>query len=150
MARINGANSDYKFDEGTGSVVENKSVSPLYMKIFICPYDQPSSLQAGGSAACEGSDDTCPNAITTGHASITLHQEEGIILLTDESTRIQIPQNGGAIDINGIQTERQSNGDQWVRLGANGPKIELLNNGSINLVPSGSGQVMIGGIPIPI
>lgn len=94
MGRINGTNSDYRFD-GQG-VIEDIG-DPLYMKIFICPYDKPSSLQNlnGESQACEGTDDDCPeSALAAGHAMIKLHSAEGIQLVTDKGNRIWIKQNG--------------------------------------------------------
>ncbi len=97
MGRINGTNSDYRFD-GQG-IVEDLG-DPLYMKIFICPYNKPSSLQDldGESQACEGTDDNCPQSNdpqnATGHAMIKLHSAEGIQLVTDKGNRIWIKQNG--------------------------------------------------------
>lgn len=146
MGRINGANSDYTFDDGQGTVVENKEASPLFMRLYICPNDQPSSLEQG-VGFCEGIQETCPEPTKTGHAMIQLHQTAGIILQTDGETMITIPHNGGPIDINGIQIVK-SGEDRTLQLGASGPKIELLSGGNINLVPANGGQVLINNVPI--
>lgn len=94
MGRINGANSDYRFN---GQGVVEDITDPLFMKIFICPYDKPNSLQDlnGEPHACEGTDQDCPETGTkTGHAMIQLHKVDGIKLVTDNENRIWIKQNG--------------------------------------------------------
>lgn len=147
MARINGANSDYAFDSDAGTVVEDKSAHPLYMKIFICPYEKPSSLENlnGEPRPCEGSDDSCPNVgAQAGHASVTLHQVDGITLQTDGGTVIRITQDG-IIDINGLQIIKEGNA-HILRLGQEaegGPSIELQTSGDINLVPGSGGSVKV-------
>lgn len=117
MARINGANSDFVY--ANGSVVElEPKPNPLFMKIFICPYDQPSALQEEDEDnTCDGTDDGCPESGTTaGHAMIQLHQANGIELVTDSGNTIVIDQVGN------IRLENPQ-----------GAKIVLGNDGNITI-----------------
>ena len=129
MGRIN----DYRYD-GRGVVEE--ITDPLYMKLFICPYNQPSSLQA--ATACEGTDDSCPAASPAlGHAMIRLHQEEGIELVTNGGNRVWVKQNG-EIELG------KAGGDAKILLKENG-EIEITAttlkvNGNLTVSGSYPGQ----------
>jgi hypothetical protein len=82
--RIKGVNSDYQFAEGKIEKVEPEP-SEVYLKIFFCPYHQPSRLESEESY-CEGTSAACPNEDDkSGHALIHLHQKEGIALVTDHA-----------------------------------------------------------------
>ena len=98
MVRIKGANSDYEYST-TEEKKKNQviSVKPqpeeLYLKMFICPYDQPSVVEPneGKDKCCHGSDSNCPNqGKKQGHALIHLHQQRGIELVTDNNLIIVI------------------------------------------------------------
>ena len=63
MARINGENSDYAMIDGQIGEVSPQP-NPLYLKLFICPHDQPNKLQSldGASSHCLGTNGACPNS----------------------------------------------------------------------------------------
>ncbi|NEO75990.1 hypothetical protein [Moorena sp. SIO4G3] len=89
MVRIKGANSDYQFKDG--SIQEVKGDHPVYLKIFLCPYDMPSPIEEPDENGwCEGTDEQCPHGKkngekSPGHALICLHQEDGISLETNNN-----------------------------------------------------------------
>ncbi|NEO58973.1 MAG: hypothetical protein F6J98_00500 [Moorea sp. SIO4G2] len=89
MVRIKGANSDYKFLNG--SIQDLKGDHPVYLKIFVCPYDMPSPIEEPDENGwCEGTDEQCPHGKkngekSPGHALICLHQEDGISLETNNN-----------------------------------------------------------------
>lgn len=97
MVRIKGENSDYRFDVTTGGVLEvQPQPEQVYMKLFICPNDQPSLIdkRKSDAACCEGVSQHCPGNSKAGHAMIRLHQTEGISLVTDRDNRIILDQQG--------------------------------------------------------
>jgi hypothetical protein len=94
MARINGINSDYAMVDGAIAKVEPNPAN-LELKLFLCPYEQPNGLEAE-SGTCNGLKTTCPNpGPKTGHALVHLSQNEGIKLVTDDGTMLQLHQNSG-------------------------------------------------------
>jgi len=122
MVRIKGANSDYVYTGNPQELIkEQKDADPLYLKIFICPYDMPSRVEPNHGDVCEGTDEACPQGENSaGHALICLHEKEGISLVTNnqieaKGTFVVKPEKGkellkvgqegitvqGAIDING-------------------------------------------------
>lgn len=94
MGRINGINSDYAMIDGAIAKVEPNPAN-LELKLFLCPYEQPNGLEAE-SGTCNGLKTTCPNpGPKTGHALLHLSQTEGIKLVTDDGTKLQLFQNAG-------------------------------------------------------
>jgi hypothetical protein len=85
MVRIKGANSDYVYTGNPEALIqEQKDADPLYLKIFICPYDMPSRVEPNQGEVCEGTDAECPHGENSdGHALICLHEKEGISLVTN-------------------------------------------------------------------
>ncbi|MEL6863840.1 MAG: hypothetical protein AAFP19_05445 [Bacteroidota bacterium] len=166
MARINGVNSDYRYDESQQGVVEvQPRPSPLEMKLFICPYDQPSALEAldGASSACQGTNTQCPQpgATNDGHAMVRLHQNEGVSLVADDDNRIDVQQNGNIqinpanrVRVNGPFEVRQRGGtsvwlnitDTQVRIeSGSGAVVVLQSDGDIELRPASGRQVIVRG-----
>lgn len=165
MVRIKGANSDYEYSSKENRV---EAVTPqpkeLYLKMFICPYDQPSVVEPnkGKDKCCHGSDSNCPNqGKKQGHALIHLHQERGIELVTDNKNQIVvnqkgniqlIPSLGGQAEVNGALLVKQQNqvlleiSSQNISLQLGGAKISLTPQGDIEITTSKSkGEVKIGG-----
>jgi hypothetical protein len=122
MVRIKGTNSDYVYTGNPQELIkEQKDADPLYLKIFICPYDMPSRVEPNNGEVCEGTDEECPQGENSaGHALICLHEKEGISLVTNnqieaKGTFVVKPEKGkellkvgqegitvqGAIDMNG-------------------------------------------------
>lgn len=95
MVRIKGVNSDYEYSTDEGKILE-KHPDELYMKIFICPNDQPSAIDQRDKdkACCQGASDFCPvpKEQQNGHAAVELHQKKGISLQTDGAI-LQLNQN---------------------------------------------------------
>jgi hypothetical protein len=94
MARINGINSDFAM---VGGKIDKVTPTPanLELKLFLCPYEQNNALEAE-SGVCNGLNSTCPNpGPKTGHAIVHLSQNEGISLVTDGGTKLQLHQNSG-------------------------------------------------------
>ena len=163
MVRIKGANSDYEYSVANETV---QAVDPqpekLYLKLFICPYDQPSSVEPNEGNCCNGIDRTCPNqGKKQGHALIQLHQEDGIQLVTDNNNQIVInqkgniqllPSPGGQAEVNGALLVKQQNqvlleiSDQTISLQLGGAKISLTPAGKIEIsTPNQQGEVKING-----
>ncbi|MBC1195767.1 hypothetical protein H0901_10970 [Microcystis aeruginosa BLCCF158] len=165
MVRIKGANSDYEYSSEKREVIAvNPQPEELYLKIFICPYDQPSVVEPneGKDKCCHGSDSTCPNqGEKQGHALIHLHQERGIELVTDNNNQIVvnqkgniqlIPSPGGQAEVNGALLVKQQNqvlleiSSQKISLQLGGAKISLTPKGDIEITTSEQkGNVTIGG-----
>lgn len=161
MVRIKGANSDYKYSAGKVEKVEPQP-EKVYLKLFICPYDQPSSVEPNEGNCCNGIDRTCPNqGKKQGHALIQLHQEDGIQLVTDNNNQIVInqqgnieliPSPGGQAEVNGALMVKQQNellleiSDQTISLQLGGAKISLTPAGKIEIsTPNQQGEVKING-----
>ncbi|MEM6263411.1 MAG: hypothetical protein AAGI38_12940 [Bacteroidota bacterium] len=167
MARINGTNSDYVFDAVSGGVVEVPDPKPaVEMRLFICPYDMPNTLEDQGSepSRCIGIDEDCPNPTKSGHALMHLHQNDGITLRTDNRNILQLTQNGdiqlrpstgGQAEVRGIFEVRQASGNTVllevgpsdVRIRAvNGAEVVIRSNGNIDLITeNNAGTVNIQG-----
>lgn len=101
MTRIKGANSDYKYSLKDRKIIEvSPKPDPLYLKIFICPYDQPGSIdEREKEDCCQGSDSHCPSVEQKkgkgeGHALVELHQKEGVKLIADHQTQLVLDQKG--------------------------------------------------------
>lgn len=161
MVRIKGANSDYKYSAGKVEKVEPQP-EKVYLKLFICPYDQPSSVEPNEGNCCNGIDRTCPNqGKKQGHALIQLHQEDGIQLVTDNNNQIVInqkgniqllPSPGGQAEVNGALLVKQQNqvlleiSNQTISLQLGEAKISLTPKGDIEITTSKSkGEVKIEG-----
>ena len=165
MVRIKGANSDYEYSVSNNTVQEVKpQPKELYLKMFICPYDQPSVVEPneGPDKCCHGSDNNCPNqGEKKGHALIHLHQEKGIELVTDNNNQIVvnqkgniqlIPSSGGQAEVNGALLVKQQNqvlleiSSQKISLQLGEAKISLTPKGDIEITTSKSkGEVTVGG-----
>jgi hypothetical protein len=91
MVRIKGANSDYVYTGNPQELIkEQKDADPLYLKIFICPYDMPSHVEPNHGEICQGTDTECPHGENSaGHALICLHEKEGISLVTNNQITAQ-------------------------------------------------------------
>ncbi|GCL56560.1 hypothetical protein NIES3806_39220 [Microcystis aeruginosa NIES-3806] len=161
MVRIKGANSDYKYSAGKVEKVEPQP-EKVYLKLFICPYDQPSSVEPNEGNCCNGIDRTCPNqGKKQGHALIQLHQEDGIQLVTDNNNQIVInqqgnieliPSPGGQAEVNGALMVKQQDellleiSNQTISLQLGGAKISLTPAGKIEIsTPKQQGEVKING-----
>jgi hypothetical protein len=159
MARINGVNSDYRFSNGAIKEVK-PAPSPLELRLFICPSGQKNQLEAEGTV-CQGQNTTCP-ALATGHALLHLHQGTGISLVTDNNNRLQLDQSGnlllqpsgtGKVETRGPVEMKDAAGNATlltvtanaVILTAGGARIELQNNGNIQITPAAAGKVTILG-----
>lgn len=169
MARINGVNSDYFFDESEQTIVgpeeDGPFTSPLEMKLFICPYNKPNTLQPldGESSHCQGSNLTCPQpgSYNDGHAMIHLHEDNGIELNTGNNNRILIGQTGNitldpaskAIVAGTLEVQKSDGTKVFLRINDSsiviesnsGAKISLASNGDIELEPDTGRKVMING-----
>ncbi|MBW4528274.1 MAG: hypothetical protein KME18_24355 [Phormidium tanganyikae FI6-MK23] len=136
MVRIKGVNSDYQFDAKEKGVREVKPPpEQLYMKLFICPNDEFSTIENIPSECCHGESKTCPGRSKSGHAMIQLHQKEGISLVTDRESKIVIDQAGN------IRLASQKSFEVEI----NGAKIRLDEQGNIELTPASSKQVKVTG-----
>lgn len=96
MARINGINSDYRMVGGKVQEVSPAPLPPpanLDLKLWICPAGSPNGLEAE-SGTCNGLNTTCPSG-HAGHALINLSETEGLKLITDAGTSLQLHQNSG-------------------------------------------------------
>lgn len=161
MVRIKGANSDYKYSAGKVEKVEPQP-EKVYLKLFICPYDQPSHVEPNEGNCCNGIDRTCPNqGKKQGHALIQLHQETGIQLVTDKDNQIVInqqgnieliPSPGGQAEVNGALMVKQQDellleiSSQTISLQLGGAKISLTPAGKIEIsTPNQQGEVKING-----
>lgn len=92
MGRINGINSEYEFKNGSVAEVTPKPVSPLYMKLYICPDGIKSPLEAQNDY-CIGTNESCPGK-KDGHAMIQLHEADGVEIMAGSKNRILVKQNG--------------------------------------------------------
>jgi hypothetical protein len=137
MGRINGINSDYKMIGGQikPSVPEAIPPAPLIgappleLKLFICPYNQPSALQSEVEALiCDGTNATCPT-LNVGHALVHLSQTDGIKLTAGLENTVQVAQNG-------MIALSPTNG-QTVQV--NGPLVVLANGHTLTITPSAAG-----------
>lgn len=95
MVRIKGANSDYTYvgSPAEAPIRENKRASPLYLEIFLCPNDMPSSVEAPHEGHwCQGTDGDCPSEAPrqTGHAKIRLDQHSGITLSARDTPALRV------------------------------------------------------------
>jgi hypothetical protein len=106
MGRINGINSDYAMKNGAVGPVFPPAKPPMAplpsaprvdMKLFICPYNQPNGLEAEGTV-CTGVDASCPHVPEkTGHALLSLNQDQGIQLIAGPGNKVQIDQSGAIV-----------------------------------------------------
>jgi hypothetical protein len=94
MVRIKGANSDYTYvgSPAEAPIRENKRASPLYLEIFLCPNDMPSSVEAHEGHWCQGTDGDCPaeEHRQAGHAKIRLDQKSGITLSARDTPALRV------------------------------------------------------------
>ncbi|MFQ4135471.1 hypothetical protein PGN35_004055 [Nodosilinea sp. PGN35] len=95
MVRIKGANSDYTYvgSPAAAPIRENKRASPLYLEIFLCPNDMPSSVEAPHEGHwCQGTDGGCPAGEhrQAGHAKIRLDQHSGITLSARDTPALRV------------------------------------------------------------
>jgi hypothetical protein len=132
MGRINGINSDYKKIDGTITKVTPEPAN-LELKLFLCPYDEPNGLEEE-SGICNGLKGSCPNAgPKSGHALLHLSQTEGINLVTDDGTKLQLHQNTGPNA--GVIALSPASGK--VRIDG---AVELVAGGhTLTITPSGTG-----------
>ena len=169
MVRIKGENSDYKYNLETGNIHEvQPQPEHLYLQIFLCPYDHPSSVEEhqGEETCCQGTDHQCPeqeHGSSDGHALIRLDQKQGISLVTDNHNQILVnqtgkiqlsPSSGGQVEVNGALVVQQKDGqnvmleisDSGVFIQAvGGAKIHLDHQGNIDLFPAPGGKVRVNG-----
>lgn len=167
MARINGVNSDFKrIGDGvqpvrleTGGrviVVDEEEVNvpdPLFMKLYICPYNEKSLLEAENDT-CEGLNGSCPSPGTSnGHAMIEFHEDNGIELTTDDGNQLAIKQDGnillqptssGAVEVRGKMVVKSSNGSQTV-IDATTGQVTLRAGTGAEIVMNSNGQISIKG-----
>jgi hypothetical protein len=98
MVRIKGVNSDYKYNLATQEIIDLTKENidqgtnhPAYLKIFICPNNMPSHVEPPVDSDpqkgwCHGIDADCPGVNKqAGHASICLHQIDGISLESQQA-----------------------------------------------------------------
>jgi hypothetical protein len=72
---------------------------PLFLKIYLCPYGQPSTVDQVPDAQtphCAGVNATCPADVDprAGHAMVLLHQTEGIKLVAGTDNVLAVDQAG--------------------------------------------------------
>jgi hypothetical protein len=162
MVRLKGANSDYEYSVKTNGIIdktkeEKGKPDPLYLQIFICPYDMPSQVEPNDGKFCQGTDKTCPNKDKrSGHAAISLHQKDGISLVTDNNSKLLVDQEGAIqlIPASGkvvIKRDKQPNinltlSDQGFEIKQeNGAVIRFDVAGNIELVPAINKTVTVKG-----
>lgn len=145
MVRIKGANSDYVYTGNPQEFIkEQKDADPLYLKIFICPYDMPSRVEPNQGQVCEGTDAECPHGEnSSGHALICLHEKEGISLVTNNQIAAQgifVVKTQDGKDIL-LEVSSQSISMKI----SNGAEITINQQGDIELSPGNHGKVKING-----
>lgn len=121
MVRIKGVNSDYQYSIEQKKILE-KHPDELYMKIFICPNDQPSAIdQREKEACCQGTSLSCPDGKKSGHAAVELHQKNGISLKND-GVELRLEQGGSLV--------LQSSQGQTAKIGISENGLEVFCNGA--------------------
>ncbi|EKU99372.1 hypothetical protein Lepto7375DRAFT_1399 [Leptolyngbya sp. PCC 7375] len=158
MVRIKGANSDYKFDVNTGQIEGPKPADnpvfdqPVYLKIFICPYDMPSRVEKPLDEQegnwCEGTDNQCPHAgDSPGHAVVSLHQDNGIRLETNNGNQLVVDQQNGIRLRPDAKTPLTSLDvrSNHIVLQRHKTRIEIAENGNIALSVPPQNQVTVNG-----
>lgn len=153
MARINGVNSDYHLK--TNGEIKEEPGNPLFMKLFICPYKQPSALEKASGPVCTGTNTACPSPTKTGHAMVELNQANGITLMTDNGNSLNVDQAGNiqlnpsndlkiktgfTIKVTGNTVSLESPGGSKVVLQANGNVDIFTKNNAGNVVVHGNLQ----------
>ncbi|MEM0995717.1 MAG: hypothetical protein AAGN35_01500 [Bacteroidota bacterium] len=163
MARINGVNSDY-IKQGDGIIEVDPKPANLEMKLFICPYGQPSSLEAE-SNYCDGTDSGCPNSAGNdpGHALMQLSQSDGVRLQADGGNELRVHQGNGPITLAPASGTVEVSGALTLEVDGqrlsitpstagimlehtNGARVVFLPNGDLDLITkNNSGTVNIQG-----
>lgn len=119
--RIKGSNSDYAYSMEKGQVTPVEGADPLFLQIYICPHGMPGPvdqvdpeklkkempylLDGDKVKLCQGSDvgwgtgadarSACPHdGPVAGHALVSLHQTEGLKLVTNNRNMIALDQAG--------------------------------------------------------
>lgn len=133
MVRIKGVNSDYQYSIEEKKILEDKT-NTLYMRIFICPNDQPSAIeQREEKACCEGQSATCTGSEKSGHAAVELHQKNGIYLQTDGAV-LQLDQAGKVIlKSANEQTAEIFFSEKGLKFNACGTSLNIDSNGNLEL-----------------
>jgi len=170
MVRIKGCNSDYIFDLNTQQIQEQPQDQPVYLKIFVCPNDMPSQVEAPYHNQpdnwCQGTDADCPDPHHQGHALIHLHEKEGIAFVTQNPIAakgpfvVQPDGQGAVLDVTeaafvasvpgklptgevaGFQI---SVSPQGIVLKASNGAVVQLSHDSIEITPARNGTVKING-----
>lgn len=159
MVRIKGANSDYRFDPTSQSIqTVSPWPNPLWLNLYLCPYDQPSPVEShGDDGCCGGRDRTCPHpGHAPGHALVQLHQDNGIALVTDHNNQLVVDQQGRIVlqPAQGQVELRQASGPTlhleitaqgWAISLDDGPAIHLRQDGGLELTSRPQSQVTITG-----
>lgn len=151
MVRIKGVNSDYEYSIEQGKIQEKKP-DELYMRIFICPNDQPSTIDQrkspdcckGKSADCPGDKkpgDKEPGYKKSGHAAVELHQKQGISLQTD-GAELRLEQ-GGSLVLQSSQGQmaKIKVSENGLEFSSNGASLIFDKNGNLELA-SANGQTL--------
>lgn len=160
MVRIKGANSDYVYvGDPAQPIEERKDADPLYLKIFICPYDMPSSVEPNDGAVCEGTDADCPHGASSshakdspGHALISLHQYEGIKLVADQGNQLVVdnqsghirlaPTAQGQVQVQGQLVVQTADGEALLTVSPQGIAVQgpiTLNQGALTIQAAADG-----------
>ncbi|MDZ8263313.1 hypothetical protein [Nostoc sp. ChiQUE01b] len=146
MVRIKGVNSDYEYSTEKGKILE-KHPDQLYMRIFICPNNQPSAIdqREKDQACCEGKSASCPGDKKSGHAAITLHQKEGISLQTDQA-QLQLEQDGSLVlkSSQGQIAKIRASENGW-EFCSNGASLKIDKNGNLELASANGKTITFKG-----
>lgn len=146
MVRIKGVNSDYEYSTDERKILEQHP-DELYMRIFICPNDQPSAIdqRQKDEACCQGKSASCPGDKKSGHGLVELHQTKGISLQTDKAT-LQLNQEGSLIleSSSGQRAEIRTT-TQGFEFNAFGASLKVDSSGNLELAASNGKTLTLRG-----
>jgi hypothetical protein len=161
--RIKGVNSEYERNADNEVVPVTPPPGKLFLKIFICPYNQPSRMEApSGTPVCEGTDTQCPEFghpdpedPNPGHAMIHLDEGDGIKLVTDGGNQIQLNQGGnillsptaaGSVRVNGafvISGNVEANGAFVIKNSSGSQVVVDVSENTISLQTTTGAKILL-------
>lgn len=156
MVRIKGCNSDYIFDLGSHQIKEQPKDKPVYLKIFVCPNDMPSQVEAPhknqANNWCQGTDEGCPDPKHNGHALIQLHQEEGIAFVTQNLIAAKGPfvvqPNGESVALSVNQNQVTTQVPTVIQPDGQRAVVQVTEQEFVAMVPQqGTGNPQTAGAP---
>lgn len=164
MARINGINSDYRMVGGKVQEVSPAPLPPpanLDLKLWICPAGSPNGLEAE-TGTCTGLNTTCPSA-HAGHALVHLSETEGLKLVTDAGTSLQLFQNSGPnagqivlhpaaakVHVDGVLELTAGGHTVTITPSAAGITVQHAGGGAVKFKSNGSLELTTGGQTVTV